>query len=168
MNYRLARESDLDEICSLIKSAIAEMERNEIPQWDEIYPTREDFLNDIKSSSLFVGEVFEDDKKNIAVIYALNKVCDEEYKNASWQCSGDYRVIHRLCVHPDFQRRGIARKTMEHIEKQAASLGAKSLRLDVFSKNPFSLRLYEHAGYHKTGEANWRKGLFYLMEKEID
>lgn len=168
MTYRLAAESDLDEICSLIKSAIAKMDSCGIPQWDEIYPTREDFLNDIKTNSLFAGEVCEEEKNRIAVIYALNKDCDEEYKKADWQCSGDYRVIHRLCVHPDFQNRGIARKTMEHIENQAEALGAKCLRLDVFSKNPFSLRLYEHAGYHKTGEANWRKGLFYLMEKEID
>ncbi|MBQ4378792.1 MAG: GNAT family N-acetyltransferase [Treponema sp.] len=167
MNYRPATESDLDEICLLIKSAVAEMERNDIPQWDEIYPAREDFENDIKSASLFVGGLCENEKKKIAVIYALNKECDEEYKKADWQFSGDYRVIHRLCVHPDFQNHGIARKTLEHIEKQAATLGAKSLRLDVFSQNPFSLKLYERAGYHKTGEANWRKGLFYLMEKGI-
>ena len=100
MTYRLAAESDLDEICSLIKSAIAKMDSCGIPQWDEIYPIREDFLNDIKSNSLFAGEVFEDGKNRIAVIYALNKDCDEEYKKADWQCSGDYRVIHRLCVHP--------------------------------------------------------------------
>ena len=161
MNYRLATESDLDEICSLIKSAIAEMERNGILQWDEIYPAREDFLNDIKSGCLFAG--VEDGR--IAVSFALNKNCDEEYKNGDWKCDGDFRVVHRLCVHPDFQNRGIARETLLYIEKQAKALGVKSIRLDVFSQNPFSLRLYEHAGYSKTGEANWRKGLFYLMEK---
>lgn len=167
MNYKLATEEDLDEICLLVKAAIAEMERNEIPQWDEIYPSREDFLNDINAGSLFVGEVSDNGEKRIAVIYALNKECDEEYKNGDWKYDGDFRVVHRLCVHPDFQRRGIARDTLIHIEKQAADLGAKSIRLDVFSLNPFSLRLYEHAGYSKTGEANWRKGLFYLMEKGI-
>ena len=161
LNYRLAIESDLDEICLLIKSAIVEMERNGISQWDEIYPAREDFFNDVKAGSLFAGL----ENGRIAAIYALNKNYDEEYKNGDWKCDGDFRVVHRLCVHPDFQRRGIARETLEHIEKQATGLGAKSMRLDVFSKNPLSIRLYEHAGYHKTGEANWRKGLFYLMEK---
>ncbi len=96
MTYRRARESDLDEICSLIKDAIAEMESHGIPQWDEIYPARENFLNDIKSNSLFAGEIFEDGKKRIAVIYVVNEESDEEYKNADWQCGGDYRVIHRL------------------------------------------------------------------------
>jgi len=169
MNYRKAEESDLTEICLLVEAAIAEMEKNGIFQWDEIYPTAEDFLSDIKATSLFVGleKSGKDEKDKIAVIYALNKDCDDEYKKAAWSFDGDFRVIHRLCVHPDFQRRGIARETLEHIEKQAVSLGAKSLRLDVFSQNPASMALYEKAGYSKTGEALWRKGLFYLMEKGV-
>lgn len=167
MIYRKATVADLTEICALVVAAIAEMERNGIPQWDEIYPTREDFLNDIKTGCLFAGEVSDNGEKRIAVIYALNKECDEEYKNGDWKYDGDFRVVHRLCVHPDFQRRGIACDTLIHIENQAKKLGAKSIRLDVFSQNPFSLKLYEHAGYSKTGEANWRKGLFYLMEKGI-
>lgn len=166
LNYRRAKEADLSEICLLVKEAIRKMERKGIFQWDEIYPTADDFLSDIKESSLFVG-VDESKEERIAVIYALNKDCDDEYKKASWSIDGDYRVIHRLCVHPDFQRRGIAKETMAHIEKQAVSLGAKSLRLDVFSQNPASLALYEKSGYCKTGEALWRKGLFYLMEKGI-
>ena len=132
MTYRLAEESDLNEICALIKSAIKEMEARGIFQWDEMYHAREDFLNDIKTSSLYIGEV----DKRIAIIYAINKEADEEYEKADWQCNGEYHVLHRLCVHPCFQNRGIARKTLEYVEKQAASLGAKSLCLDVFSGNP--------------------------------
>ena len=167
LNYRKATEEDLTEIGELVKAAIREMEKQGIFQWDEIYPTAEDFLSDIKTKSLFVGVENEGCEEKIAVIYALNKDCDEEYKKAAWSVEGDFFVIHRLCVHPDFQRKGIARATLEHIEKQAVSLGAKSLRLDVFSQNPASLGLYEKAGFCKTGEANWRKGLFYLMEKGL-
>ena len=165
MNYRHATQSDLGEICSLIKAAIAEMERHSIFQWDEIYPAREDFANDIAASSLFVGETEADGAKRIAVVYALNSDCDEEYKTADWKCRGAYRIIHRLCVHPDFQSRGFATQTLKHIEAQAAACGATCIRLDVFSKNPVSLKLYERTGFYKTGEAQWRKGLFFLMEK---
>ena len=165
--YRLAAESDLDEIVALVKSAIAVMDRQGILQWDEVYPAREDLLRDIQLSSLFVGERDCGSGKRIAVIYVLNTECYEGYETAVWQCNDGYRVIHRLCVHPDFQNQGIARQTLAHIEQEAARLGATSLRLDVFSQNPFSLRLYEHAGYRKTGEAQWRKGLFYLMEKVL-
>lgn len=165
--YRLAAESDLDEICALVQSAIAVMDRQGIPQWDEVYPAREDLLRDIQCSSLFVGERDCGSGKRIAVIYVLNTECYEGYETAAWQRDDGYRVLHRLCVHPDFQNQGIARQTLAHIEQEAARLGAGSLRLDVFSRNPYSLRLYEHTGYRKTGEAQWRKGLFYLMEKVL-
>ena len=165
MNFRLATENDLEEICSLIKEAIIEMEKKKIFQWDEIYPSRDDFLKDIKTSTLFIGEIQFEDTKRICVVYALNKLCDEEYKKAKWKWEGDYRVIHRLCVHPDFQNRGIAKETIKHIEKEVKSIGVNCLRLDVFSKNPISLRLYQKQHFYKTGEALWRKGLFYLMEK---
>ena len=55
MFYRLAQESDIDEICRLIRNAIANMEKNDIFQWDNIYPAKEDFLSDIKKQQLFVG-----------------------------------------------------------------------------------------------------------------
>jgi len=56
---------------------------------------------------------------------------------------------------------------MKQIENQALEDGMEELRLDVYSLNPYSLKLYDHAGYVKTGEANWRKGHFYLMEKRV-
>ena len=173
LSYRPASESDLDEVFALVKAAIAVMDRQGIPQWDEVYPARGDLLRDIQAASLFVGETASAGDgggrggKRIAVIYVLNTECYEGYENAAWQCSDGFRVIHRLCVHPDFQHQGIARQTLSHIEQESAGLGATSLRLDTFSLNPYSLRLYEHAGYRKTGEAQWRKGLFYLMEKVL-
>lgn len=43
----------------------------------------------------------------------------------------------------------------------------EAIRLDVFSRNPYSQRLYARAGYVQTGIADWRMGRFYLMEKYI-
>lgn len=167
VQYRPAKAADVDEITSLIKAAVAEMERHGIYQWDALYPTASDFLSDIQSGSLFVGQVTVQGLQRIALVYAVNRLCDEAYNSARWKCSGSYLIIHRLCVHPDFQRQGLAKEALSHIERQAAGQGIQCLRLDVFSQNPFSLQLYSHAGFYKTGEANWRKGFFYLMEKEI-
>ena len=44
MEFRKASENDIEEICRLVKDAIDVMEKNGIPQWDEVYPAREDFL----------------------------------------------------------------------------------------------------------------------------
>lgn len=51
--------------------------------------------------------------------------------------------------------------------RKASESDIESIRLDVFTQNPFALRLYEKTGYRKTGTADWRKGKFILMEKVL-
>ena len=164
ISYRAAAIDDLDEVFRLVECAVGQMEQKKIFQWDSIYPSKEDFRNDIEKKSLYLGVVHD----KIVVVYALNEQCDEQYKNGKWKYTGEnYKIIHRLCVSADCQNKGIARVTLTHIEKELKSLGVKAIRLDVFSENPHALRLYMNNGYQKTGEACWRKGKFFLMEKQI-
>lgn len=164
ISYRAASIDDLDDIFQLVENAVKQMERDNIHQWDIVYPTKEDFRNDIKKNELFAGIINE----KIVVVYAISKECDEQYKNGEWKYIGDqFKVIHRLCVSTDFQKKGIAQITLLHIESELVSLGMKAIRLDVFSDNPYALKLYSNNGYHRVGIANWRKGKFFLMEKLI-
>ena len=164
MIYRLAEESDVEEICDLVKNAIVNMERNNIFQWDNIYPTKEDFLSDIKKRQLFVGLLNEE----ISVLYVINKECDRAYESGKWKYPDcEYRIIHRLCVNPKYQNRGIAKDTLLYIEQVLKKQGVRAVRLDVFSKNPYALSLYLNNGYAKTGSVEWRKGRFFLMEKYL-
>jgi len=73
----------------------------------------------------------------------------------------------RLCVSADSQNKGIGSKLLAHIEEQVKNMGYSSVRLDVFSENPYALKLYEKNGYEKRGHADWRKGRFFLMEKTL-
>ena len=164
MNYRLANESDMGVISDIVKSAIAEMERNNIFQWDDVYPTKDDFLDDIKNRQLFVGILDGD----ISVVYAINKEYDEQYNNGNWKYPNcEYRIIHRLCVNPRYQNRGIAKNTLTHIENELRRSGIETIRLDVYCNNSFALSLYHNNGYEKAGIAEWRKGTFFLMEKHL-
>lgn len=56
---------------------------------------------------------------------------------------------------------------MKHIEAELRQCNIEAIRLDVFSENPYALKLYQNMGFIKTGHADWRKGRFYLMEKYI-
>lgn len=164
MDYRLAQYDDLDEICNLIKKAIIEMECHEIYQWDECYPSRENFESDIKEKTLHL--VFEKDR--FAAVYVINKECEEEYDECTWKGRDeDSYIMHRLCVSPDFQHKGIGKEVLLHIEEQVKEMGGNSIRLDVFSENPFALHLYEKNGYERRGQAEWRMRKFFLMEKII-
>jgi ribosomal protein S18 acetylase RimI-like enzyme len=104
----------------------------------------------------------------IVSIFVLSKEFDKEYLKAQWEYKNDdYIVLHRICVKVNFQNKGIGTKTMKMIEEKMKEEGIKSIRLDAFSKNPYSLRMYNKLGYKKVGEANWRKGLFYIFEKMV-
>lgn len=162
--YREAVKEDIQLIEVLITLAIAEMEKKQIFQWDTQYPTKEDFLNDIQNHHLFVGCI----DSQIAVVFVINEEYDEAYLKGKWRNpEKSFQIIHRLCVHPKFQNQGIAKKTMQYIEKQALLEGKQSVRLDVFSKNPYAVKLYLECGYDKVGTVEWRKGTFYLMEKNL-
>ena len=164
LHYRKATVNDLEEIYALVSHAIDEMIEHDILQWDEIYPTKEDFRVDICKNQLYIGST----DGQIAVVYALNQECDKEYQNGCWKYPNEpYYVIHRLCVHPDFQNQGIARHTLLHIEAELSKKNIHAIRLDAFSNNPFSLKLYDSLNYSRVGYADWRKGRFYLFEKHF-
>lgn len=164
MEFRPAGQEDIDNICELVASAIAHMREQKIFQWDEIYPTREDFLNDLKENSLFVGLV----EGEIAVTFTVNRTCDPEYDDGEWQYpEEEYRIIHRLCVNPEFQGRGVAGQTLRYIEEELRRQGIGAVRLDTFVENPPAVALYTGNGYEKRGFADWRMGRFWLMEKRL-
>lgn len=162
IKYRKATPNDIEEICRIVHAAVNAMERNHIFQWNDLYPTKEDFQEDVDKSQLYVGLV----NGQIAVVYTLNQKCEKEYENGKWKYKDEpFYIVHRLCVNPAFQNKGIAKSTLLYIEKQLIEMGIHVIRLDVFSNNPFALRLYHSLGYSEVGYADWRKGRFYLMEK---
>ncbi|MCH5290904.1 MAG: GNAT family N-acetyltransferase [Treponema sp.] len=162
ITFRAARTDDLDEVFMMVSAAIHAMAENGIFQWDSAYPAKDDFRSDILKNELHAGTI----GGNIAVVYALNRECDEQYANGAWQYAGeDYLVLHRLCVSPDFQNMGVASRTLQHIEQESARKGIKAIRLDTFVENPFAVRLYEKNGYRTVGTARWSKGEFILLEK---
>lgn len=169
ITYRPATLQDLDEIWELTVTATKTLEENNVFQWNEEYPNRAIFEEDIKNDCLTVGV----SAGRIAVMYALNEKVDAEdheaYNADAWQYPGEpFRALHRLCVHPWLQGRGVARAALAHIEDTLRQQGIGCMRLEAFSQNPFALSLYTRSGYKKVGSVNWYdSGEFYLMEKHL-
>ncbi len=164
IRYRLGRFEDIESITALIQEAIKEMEKHNIYQWDEIYPTVKDFEDDIKKGNLYVAE----ENEKIIALYVISAEADEAYNYTEWKYPSETSlVLHRFCVSPSFQNRGIGRKVLTEIELQVKNKGYDSIRLDVFTKNPYAQRLYRNNGYEVRGFAEWRKGRFDLMEKHL-
>lgn len=164
IKIKKANIRDLHDICMLFEKATRNMNENMILQWDELYPTQEIIRGDILNNQMYLGVI----ENQIASVFVLNQQSDAEYANGNWRYKDfTYAVVHRLCVDPQFQKKGIGTKTMQQIENILKSEGTAAIRLDAFSLNPYALRMYEKLGYMKVGEVNWRTGLFYLYEKLI-
>ncbi len=160
----LVTPNELSSVVSLVQAATAEMEKNGIHQWDEVYPAADHFLQDIRNSSLFALRI----NGRIAGIVALNEAQSPEYAEINWlEQNNRPLIVHRLCIHPEVQGRGLAKKLMQFTEAYARNNKYNSIRLDAFLNNPRALALYDELGYLRRGIVRFRKGPFYCFEKAI-
>lgn len=64
-------------------------------------------------------------------------------------------VVHILCVAPEFQKKGIAARTMRDVIEMSRESGKKAVRLDAMKCNTPARRLYESLGFSTAAERNW-------------
>ena len=160
--FEKAQDGDKDEVMQLLNAAKENMKENGLDQWDEIYPAISDVAKDIKEGTLTLVK----QGGKLVAVYTLNKHQDAAYKFGNFKDNSDnFIVLHRLCVKPEYRGMGIAARTLRHIDEEVLKEGFSSIRLDVFTKNPRAVKLYESAGYSYAGDAYFRKGKFLLMEK---
>ena len=159
---KLLKADSTGEIMKLIARATATLDEKGIPQWDEIYPDRKTIAHDIENGTLY-GLMDED---TIAGILVLNENQDKEYGEVAWDLDDEKPlVLHRLCLNPDYQGRGLSKVMMGFVEDYARGNGYRSIRLDAFTLNPISLSLYRSLGFIARGEVSFRKGRFICFEK---
>ena len=148
----------------IFNKAIQFMNETGIDQWDEKYPSEELLRCDIEREQMFIGLL----NNFVVSAVTLNEEQEFEYTEVAWKYNhGKICVVHRLCVNPGEQGKGIGKKTMSLIEDVASSLQYNYIRLDAFSKNPAALSIYNSLGYQYAGHVIFRKGKFYCFEKAL-
>jgi GNAT superfamily N-acetyltransferase len=163
---RRAHEDDLPRLGDLLGACVAQMRSGGIDQWDDVYPTEATLRADVAAGTLYVAAATE---RPVAGAFVLDQREEPEYATVAWRLvSKPVRFVHRLMVHPDVQRRGLARHLMEFAEIAARREGCGAIRLDAFTGNAPSLHLYRTLGYEDVGEVRFRKGLFRCFEKDLE
>ena len=143
---RPANISDIEPILHITKSCALHMIDNGIFQWNEHYPDKVSFINDVRNNELFVYCV---GGKVVACISLCNEM-DEVYEPVHWKTINENNLyVHRLAVHPDFQKKGLGKSLMDFAENYAKDKSYVSVRLDTFSENKRNLKFYESRGYHR-------------------
>lgn len=151
---RLAKESDIPTILKLTAACAKAMADNGIYQWNESYPSQEAFENDIQRGELFLLI----QNNHIVGTIVISTLMDQEYFSIPWSTPNHNNFyIHRLAVHPNFQKKGYGKLLMDYAEEYARNKSAISVRLDTFSKNERNNIFYQHRGYREVGHVFFPK-----------
>jgi ribosomal protein S18 acetylase RimI-like enzyme len=146
---RKALHQDIQKVVRITQACARHMIAEGIYQWNENYPSAEAFERDVNQQELYVLEK-EGEVRGAVVI---STQMDDFYRVINWLTpSSKNGYLHRLCVHPESQGKGYARKLLDFAEDQLKKQGCLSVRLDTFSKNHRNQRLYEARGYKKLGD----------------
>jgi len=146
---RKALIKDIDKLLQITKACAVNMRAQNIYQWNDIYPNKQAFINDVKRNELSVIEI------NHIVIgcITISTLMDEEYFPIKWLTPNKNNIyIHRLAVHPKYQGKGFAQGLMSFAENYARKNHFVSVRLDTFSQNLKNLKFYELRNYKRLGE----------------
>lgn len=164
---RKARIDDLIPVKKITEACTAALIEQGIYQWNSEYPSLTAFRKDIKEQSLYVYE----NKGAIIGCIMFSQEKDPLYNSIHW-LTDDYKnlYIHRLAVHPNNQKQGIARQMMDFAGAYAMQEQIISIRLDTFSKNLRNIRFYKARGYTKLGDVYFVKQSqhpFHCFEKVV-
>jgi ribosomal protein S18 acetylase RimI-like enzyme len=150
MEIKRATFSDIDDVLNLVHACIKDMNEHGMDQWNDIYPKDYIFGSDIEKGTLFTVK----NEETIVGIIVLSREQDKEYEAIHWSDgTGKFILVHRLAVHPKWQRQGIATQLMDFAEAYGRDNGFTSIRIDTYSHNPRTLTFFEKRGYErKKGE----------------
>lgn len=163
---RLIDKNEIDKVCEILSCVISHMKSIGFDQWDDDYPTRDNFARDIMRGDLY-GAYLDG---ALAGFVALNSRQSEEYCDITWKYSEPCLVVHRLQVDPKLRGKRIAYDLMVFAENLARDKGLSSIRLDTRSDNTPALKLYAKLGYIIRGHVHFPRMMEYefpCLEKKI-
>jgi len=163
---RKATFDDVNSIMKIVQETIVEMGNYNNTQWDENYPQKSNFIEDINKGELYVI----DEDGELGGFACINKVEPEEYKNLTWKLDVTALVIHRMAVNAKFRRKSIGSRLINFADKLAQGQNIKLLKTDTYSLNTKMQGLFKKCGYTYVGEINFlgKEKQFYCFEKTID
>lgn len=145
---RLAKKPEISAILKLTAACAQNMADQGIHQWNEDYPSREAFENDIDRGELYVLQ----EGQNIVGTIVISNFMDPEYTAVPWTTTDQNNLyIHRLAVHPEHQSKGYGKLLMDYAEEHARNQNSNAVRLDTFSKNGRNISFYKNRGYREVG-----------------
>lgn len=157
MNITRANENDLIEILYLLKVCISDMHSKGLKHWNNAYPDIEIIKKDLREGSVYLLK----DRQVCKGMVTLSASEPEAYRDIKWPDSTLKPLyMHRMAVHPKWQRQGLARKLIRFAGDYAKKNGYRRICLDVFSNSENARLLYEKCEFVEVGA-------FHMNEQKI-
>jgi ribosomal protein S18 acetylase RimI-like enzyme len=162
---RKAELKDIHTIIEVVFDTVKIMKEEGNDQWDDSYPQKENFVEDLDNNSLYV---YEHNQEVVGSI-TIDQNQPIEYKPLNWSKNEPAYVFHRLVVKLDVRHLGIASQLIDFAEKQALLNDVKYMRIDTYSLNEKAVQLFNKKGYIKIGEMAFhgKEFPFYCFDKEL-
>jgi len=153
MNYRLATIEDIDEIMVIVEDGRALLATQNSGQWQDGYPNRDDFLNDINNRNLYV--VLLDDGATIAGVCALtyHEADYDHLCEGKWLTDLPYMVMHRIAVKREYRNKGYGKDLFNVFIEVAKNKGYHSIRVDTHENNMRMRNIMKEFGFAYCGKA---------------
>ena len=163
--YRKAKIEDLDQIMEAVEDSREVLRLQGNGQWQDGYPNKDDFINDINNKRLFV--TFDKEPNEIVGVCALT-YSEEDYHHlyeGKWLTELPYMVMHRVAIKKKYRGRGYGKRLFElfiaiitavitsYFIEQAKVEGYRSLRIDTHEGNAIMRHLIESFGFTYCGKA---------------
>ncbi len=151
-HIRPATYEDIEGIMNLIKYAQDLFAANNIDQWQDNYPNAHIIQEDIDNGH---SHVIEDDKGRLLATAMISFDGEPTYKhiNGKWLSDKEatYAVVHRIAVHPNYKRQGVARFILSWIYKRLEQEKAQGFRIDTHRQNTAMQNLLDSMDFQYCG-----------------
>ena len=159
MNFRKAKETDLDRVAALYAGAIG----TEGCTWSENYPTREDMEKDFQARSLYVLEV----DGQVVGAASVAPEHDLDVVDCWSRVDGIYHEIARVVVDRSCAGQGYAVKMLALLLEELKVSGCRMVHLAVGCHHGAAIRTYEKLGFTFLKQCLLFEHDYYLCEKAL-
>lgn len=167
MLIRLAEHRDVEAVMCIVYTAQEALRELGIDQWQNGYPSADVIAEDIANG---VGYVACTEEGKVIGYEAVVLTGEEAYAQIAddrWHTSNKYVVVHRLCVHRDSRRSGIAIELIRFAEEHALKHGISDFRIDTHEGNIRMLAMLNKLGFEHVGTIRYDSGLREAFDLKI-
>ncbi len=150
MILRKTQNEDIDRVMEIIHMASAYMKAAGINQWNDGYPARSQFLEDMERGESYVCQLHG----KVVATAALSMRAEPNYRmiyDGQWRCTGPYGVIHRIAVDDCCKGRGIAGLFVDFLEEMCIKEAFSSIRVDTHEDNRVMQHFLKKRGFCRCG-----------------